>query len=52
MSEPSAFQQGKDAYQDGLDLDDNPYTTDSPEGDDWEQGWYEAETEESEDMDE
>lgn len=41
MSNTRAYEQGWDAYYDGMDLDDNPYLgTDS--ADEWTQGFEDA----------
>jgi ribosome modulation factor len=35
---------GYNAYFDGLSLEDNPYTEDSYEYDEWENGWEKADS--------
>jgi ribosome modulation factor len=43
-----AYQQGYDAYDEGLDEEDNPYQDDIPNAQQWAMGWQDAENEEIE----
>jgi hypothetical protein len=36
------FRKGYDGYLDGLKLDDNPYSSDEAEWEEWREGWYAA----------
>jgi hypothetical protein len=45
MSENRAFQEGYDAYWDGVDPDDNPYRSESAEHFSWDEEWSQAELE-------
>ena len=45
MSENKAFQEGYDAYWDGVDPDDNPYRSETAEHFSWDEGWSQAQLE-------
>ncbi|MFP3645176.1 hypothetical protein [Paraburkholderia sp. SIMBA_054] len=40
-----AYAAGRIAFDEGLDLTDNPYTPLSPDWHDWQQGWSDAQEE-------
>ena len=43
MTDHDAYDEGYDAYWDGIDCEDNPYQEDEPEKrSSWEEGWREA----------
>ena len=48
MTEDSAFQEGYDAYWDGVDPDDNPYVSGSEQQFSWDEGWSQAQLENEE----
>jgi ribosome modulation factor len=42
MSSDEAYEEGYDAYWDGVDGNNNPYDEDTDERRRWEEGWIEA----------
>jgi len=42
MSTTDAFEEGYDAYWDGVDVSDNPYNEEEKERRSWEEGWRAA----------
>ena len=42
MADEAAFQQGYDAYWDGVDCDDNPFASETDEHYSWDEGWSQA----------
>ena len=42
MATGNAFDEGYDAYWDGVDVADNPYEEDTDEHRSWEEGWRSA----------
>ena len=45
------YQEGREAYDEGLELSDCPYNPDSEDGVDWEGGWMSAEEDAEENED-
>ena len=48
MADENAFQQGYDAYWDGVDGDDNPFISETLQYYSWDEGWSQAELEDEE----
>ena len=48
MIADDAFQQGYDAYWDGVDPDDNPHLAESEEHFRWDEGWAQAQLDDEE----
>jgi ribosome modulation factor len=42
MDSNEAFQEGYDAYWDGVDISDNPYEQETDDFRRWEEGWVQA----------
>lgn len=45
MADSDAFQEGYDAYWDGVDLDDSPYVLGTEHSFRWDEGWSHAQVE-------
>jgi len=45
MTDQTLFQEGYDAYWQGVDPDDNPYVSGSEQSDSWDEGWSQAQLE-------
>jgi len=45
MTDETLFQEGYDAYWQGVDPDDNPYVSGSEQSDSWDEGWSQAQLE-------
>lgn len=48
MADEEAFQQGYDAYWDGVDCDDNPFISETDQHYSWDEGWSQAQLEDDE----
>ena len=46
-AEANAFEEGYDAYWDGVDPDDNPHPSGTQQQCSWDQGWSQAQLEDS-----
>jgi hypothetical protein len=52
MSENESFQEGYDAYWDGIDPDDNPYPPEAADRLSWDEGWSQAQLEDDDELEE
>ena len=48
MTDDNAFEEGYDAYWDGIDADDNPHPSGTEQRSSWDEGWSQAQLEDRE----